>query len=108
MSGTLHDLKVAISQSLALGEIPPHQQRIFHLGRELKSSGRSLENLGVGRLGVTVLHVHASIQEARTILRPKKIKERAQVVDLVDDSDDDCVVVDEAAAKKSKKRRRAA
>jgi hypothetical protein len=34
--------------------------RIFHLGRELKTAGRSLETLGVGREGFTVLHVHAT------------------------------------------------
>jgi hypothetical protein len=34
--------------------------RIFHLGRELKTAGRSLETLGVGREGFTVLHVHST------------------------------------------------
>jgi hypothetical protein len=34
--------------------------RIFHLGRELKTAGRSLETLGVGREGFTVLHVHTT------------------------------------------------
>ena len=50
---------MAIAQSTDLGKIPVDRQRIFHLGRELKTAGRSLEALGVGRLGATVLHVHA-------------------------------------------------
>jgi hypothetical protein len=38
---------------------PPVHLRIFHLGRELKSSGRSLEKLGVGRYrNNMILHVH--------------------------------------------------
>lgn len=38
---------------------PPVQLRIFHLGRELKSGGRSLDKLGVGRFrNNTILHVH--------------------------------------------------
>jgi hypothetical protein len=42
--------------------IPVDSQRIFHLGRELKTLGRSLEALGVGRftgINRTVIHVHA-------------------------------------------------
>jgi hypothetical protein len=57
---TLKDLKVAISQSGELGNIPVERMRLFHFGRELKTSGRSLEALGVGREGFTVLHVHAT------------------------------------------------
>ena len=56
---TLKQVKAAIAQSEKLGQIPVSQQRIFHLGRELKTAGRSLETLGVGRLGITILHVHA-------------------------------------------------
>ena len=57
---TLKQVKVAIAASEKLGQIPIAQQRIFHLGRELKTLGRSLETLGVGRMGFTVLHVHAA------------------------------------------------
>jgi hypothetical protein len=63
LKDTLRDLKVAISQSTALGKIPVDCQRIFHLGRELKTPGRTLEALGVGRfqgLNKTVIHVHAT------------------------------------------------
>lgn len=65
-SSTLKDLKVAIAHSTALGNIPVNNQRIFHLGRELKTAGRSLETLGVGRLGITVLHVHAVPTASKT------------------------------------------
>lgn len=34
------------------------EQRIFFLGRELKSPKRSLSSLGVGNLGIFVLHLH--------------------------------------------------
>jgi hypothetical protein len=67
LNGTLRDLKVAISQSAVLGTIPIDRQRVFHLGRELKTLGRSLESLGVGRFlqnGTgdlrTVVHVHVT------------------------------------------------
>ena len=33
-------------------------QRIFYMGRELKSGGRSLLKLGLGRFNNNVLHVH--------------------------------------------------
>jgi hypothetical protein len=65
-STTLRDLKVSISRSITLGMIPMNQQRIFHFGRELKTLGRTLDALGVGRLlkdkktnATIVIHVHA-------------------------------------------------
>jgi hypothetical protein len=61
LSGTLKDLKGAIAQSAALGNVPVERQRIFYLGRELKTSGRSLHRLRVGVLAeIFVLHLHAA------------------------------------------------
>ena len=69
---TLKQVKAAIAQSEKLGQIPVSQQRIFHLGRELKTAGRSLETLGVGRLGITILHVHAVPSKAAASSHNKK------------------------------------
>jgi hypothetical protein len=134
LKGTLRDLKVAISQSTVLGMIPVDRQRIFHLGRELKSLGRSLEALGVGRfhgLNKTVIHVHATpsgfatnpsmptistvaapqrrrnAQAARKSLAVHRPTGEPEVVNL--DSDDDDVVVSidvDSTTSQQKKRRR--
>ncbi|MCP4748816.1 MAG: hypothetical protein GY874_22195, partial [Desulfobacteraceae bacterium] len=52
LSSTLSTLKQSINSDPNLGPISPSQQRLFHLGRELKSSNRSLEALGIGRFRV--------------------------------------------------------
>lgn len=39
-------------------DVPVARQRLFYLGRELKSSGRSLSSLGLGKYSVSVLHLH--------------------------------------------------
>ena len=49
MSKSLNDLKDSIAKSTAFGPLPRDKQRIFHLGRELKTGGRSLSALGLGR-----------------------------------------------------------
>ena len=115
--------------------VPIAQQRIFHLGRELKTLGRSLESLGVGRMGITVLHVHAvpstksstevlpantvpprrRQQKASTSLRPPNAvcinpASASEVVDLAgddvdEDNDDGVVVLDEIAPSRSQRRR---
>ena len=36
---------------------PVERQRLFHLGRELKSGGRSLCNLGLGRFNNRIIHL---------------------------------------------------
>ena len=45
-------------QVLECTSIPVEHQRIFCMGREMKTNGRSLETLGVGRFGIMVIHVH--------------------------------------------------
>mmetsp|Transcript_24197 Transcript_24197/g.36931 ORF Transcript_24197/g.36931 Transcript_24197/m.36931 type:complete len:184 (+) Transcript_24197:127-678(+) len=61
-SSTLTTLKEKINSDPKLGPIKPTQQRLFHLGRELKSSNRSLEALGIGRLHVFTVHLHAGLE----------------------------------------------
>jgi hypothetical protein len=131
---SLAKLKNTIAGSPKLGSIPAQFQRLFHLGRELKTAGRSLEALGVGRFGVFVVHVHstmspeklaatAAAQQQQHVLEivespvpppPRhtnntKPQRSMSIVDLADDSsdddsDDDCVVVEEAPASKRKRR----
>ena len=55
---TLTTLKETINSDPTLGPIGPSNQRLFHLGRELKSSNRSLETLGIGRFNVFTVHLH--------------------------------------------------
>ncbi|GKY96429.1 hypothetical protein MPSEU_000602400 [Mayamaea pseudoterrestris] len=55
---TLSDLKDAIAVSKKLGCVPAADQRIFYLGRELKSN-RSLEKLLGHQHGVNVIHFMA-------------------------------------------------
>merc|ERR1712179_724717 len=73
-----------LAKSQTLGRIPVNNQRIFYLGRELKTSGRSLHSLGVGRLGVNVLHVHSSVVN---------VAGRRKEISVDDDDDDDVVEV---------------
>jgi hypothetical protein len=65
-SKSLKDLKTAISESKALGQPAPADQRIFHMGRELKSNGRTLEKLGFCKWGIPVVHVHARADASTT------------------------------------------
>ncbi len=55
LSSTLNALKDLVNS--ALGPIERNQQRIFYLGRELKSGNRSLTALGVGNHGVYTVHL---------------------------------------------------
>ena len=63
MSSTLSNLKETISHTPSICEefpIQPKYQRLFHLGRELKSSKRSLKALGFGRHGTYLVHLHST------------------------------------------------
>ena len=55
---SLAALKKMIAHNAALGNIPKQHQRLLYLGKELKDAGHSLQKLGVGNFGVTVVHVH--------------------------------------------------
>jgi len=59
LSSTLNALKDAINTNQTLGPIKRNQQRLFHLGRELKSGNRSLSALGIGKHNVFSIHLHS-------------------------------------------------
>lgn len=82
--------------------------RVFHLGRELKSGGRSLETLGIGRFRNFIVHVHVAAgvvrrsneqqraSRKRTPVAAAAVMDKQQpvvVVDLLHDSDDEVAVV---------------
>lgn len=55
----LNDLKKKLSEEKYFGHVAATcRQRIFYLGRELKSGGRSLCNLGLGKFNNNVLHLY--------------------------------------------------
>ena len=108
---SLNDLKTAISQSPKLGSIPPKNQRLFFLGRELKTNGRSLEGLGVGNFGIHAVHLHSSLpsepqapKNKRSVQKSVAQKQQQQpyVVDLAESSDDDdeCIIVEDPPSKR--------
>jgi hypothetical protein len=57
LSSTLNALKESINSDMTLGPIKREQQRLFYLGRELKSGNRTLSALGVGSHGVYSFHL---------------------------------------------------
>mmetsp|Transcript_22440 Transcript_22440/g.53341 ORF Transcript_22440/g.53341 Transcript_22440/m.53341 type:complete len:193 (+) Transcript_22440:146-724(+) len=58
-STKLSELKAMLSHDKYFGsKAPVMRQRIFHLGRELKSGGRSLHNLGLGRFNNHIIHLY--------------------------------------------------
>jgi len=92
LSSTLNGLKDAIHSDRTLGPLRRDQQRLFHLGRELKSGNRSLSALGIGKHGIFSIHLHS--------LKPKTVVDlelSSEEADDDDDVDDD----DENNAKKS-------
>mmetsp|Transcript_27218 Transcript_27218/g.40235 ORF Transcript_27218/g.40235 Transcript_27218/m.40235 type:complete len:202 (+) Transcript_27218:65-670(+) len=56
LSASLGDLKDEIAKK---GPSPEYQ-RIFHFGRELKTSGRSLSALGFGKFGSYLIHLFST------------------------------------------------
>jgi len=59
-STKLVDLKHKLAEDKYFGSkvAPVNRQRIFYLGRELKSGGRSLSNLGLGKYSNKILHLY--------------------------------------------------
>mmetsp|Transcript_13189 Transcript_13189/g.24757 ORF Transcript_13189/g.24757 Transcript_13189/m.24757 type:complete len:251 (+) Transcript_13189:219-971(+) len=49
---------LATENHFGLSGAPVERQRIFYMGRELKSGGRSLASLGLGKFDNNVLHLH--------------------------------------------------
>mmetsp|Transcript_27217 Transcript_27217/g.31059 ORF Transcript_27217/g.31059 Transcript_27217/m.31059 type:complete len:133 (+) Transcript_27217:202-600(+) len=96
-------------------ELESPNSRIFHLGRELRSGGRSLEKLGVGKFRNFNLHiVYPSKQNEQQKQRQymltqgvvqlaRPYKQEVTVVDLLGDDDEDEVeVVDPPPSKRPK------
>lgn len=97
LSSNLNALKDAISADKSLGPIKRNQQRLFHLGKELKIN-RTLEDLGIGNYNVFSIHLHSlapktydlqSDDEDTKQSVPKKKKRKStndgSVVDLAGD-----------------------
>ncbi|KAL7467815.1 hypothetical protein ACHAXS_008048 [Conticribra weissflogii] len=78
---TLNALKDVIHTHPDLGPIQRKHQRLFHMGRELKSGNRSLKALGVGKFSVFLIHLHS--------LAPKTFDLQSDDDDNDDDDDDD-------------------
>jgi hypothetical protein len=80
----LNNLKDAISNDPNLGPLNREQQRLFHLGKEVKSGNRSLNAIGIGKFRVFSVHLHS--------LRPKTYElndsDEDDVVDVTDSSRD--------------------
>jgi hypothetical protein len=103
LSTKLGELKEALADEDFFGPISLDRQRIFHLGRELKSGGRSLLKLGLGRFNNHVLHLHIRPVPGSTVLGTTKrrrttastsVKTNNTVIDLLDDSDDEAELLD--------------
>jgi len=90
LAASLNVLKDEVSRS-NLGPVDRQHQRLFHLGRELKSGRRSLLSLGVGRFGNFLIHLHST--------QPKTFELSSDEDEDDDDDDDDSdVVVEEVVA----------
>ena len=119
-------MKDCISSS-EFGPVNRHHQRLFHLGRELKSGRKSLLSLGVGKFDNFLLHLHSTApktidlslhddggDKVRNNRHKMTRKRNTGVIDLVDDEDscnddnDDVEVVDQNKniSSQSQKRRR--
>jgi hypothetical protein len=59
LSSKLGELKDELGSEDFFGPLSPNHQRLFYLGRELKTKGRSLSQLGLGRFKSNrILHLH--------------------------------------------------
>ena len=59
LSSSLNALRDAIATDGTLGPMKRNEQRLFYLGRELKTGNRTLSALGIGNHNVFVLHLHS-------------------------------------------------
>jgi len=78
LSSSLNDLKDKISESDDFGPLPRGSQRIFHLGRELKTGGRSLAALGVGRFKVFTVHLFSKEGRASSVEESGKRRKKGK------------------------------
>lgn len=123
----MHTLKDLINTS-PLGPVDRSEQRLFHLGKEMKGNGRNLEVLGIGNYNVFSIHLHSTRPKVNELLesddddddvvavvdvtesnrrvgtRNNNRKREDPVVDLLDsDSDDDIEVVQVTGNKRQRK-----
>ena len=127
-STTLHALKDLINNS-PLGPVDRSEQRLFHLGKEMKGNNSNLEGLGIGNFNVFSIHLHSTRPKVNELLesdeeedddvievvdvterdsrgggRNNNRKREDAVVDLLDsDSDDDIEVVQVTGNKRRRK-----
>jgi len=99
---TLRELKMLIQNEF---NIEPLGQRLFYLGRELKSNGRSLGNIGFGNYKNTFIHLvsnktgkggiiaRGSRTGTEVISQPARSVNLTDVILLDDDDDDDEVEI---------------
>lgn len=89
LNSTLTNLKQKINSDPNLGPLSPSQQRLFHLGRELKSANRSLEALGIGRFRVFTVHLHAVVKSGKASAKAVAVYSGSE-----EEDDNDVQVVD--------------
>lgn len=109
LSKTLGELKEILAKEFDIAS--DESQRIFYMGRELKSGGRSLQKLGLGRFNNNVLHVHippappppeerkatGSGTKRRRVAKQDTVSPRTNstncdgegIIEIVDESDDE-------------------
>jgi hypothetical protein len=90
---SLNDLKAEITKSKSIckdGPILSNHQRLFHLGRELKTGNRTLSCLGIGRLS-TVIHLFCTQPQIKSVNKKNKdsIRDGKEVNDVIVLNDED-------------------
>jgi hypothetical protein len=96
-SQTLSDLKNAIAASNKLGNVPAGDQRVFYLGRELKTLNRTLTKVLGRQHGVNVIHfmaIHRNQQSGAKEQTQDGKASRVAAAQADDDDDDDIEVID--------------
>ncbi|EJK44228.1 hypothetical protein THAOC_37252 [Thalassiosira oceanica] len=68
LSCTLNGLKDRINSDKILGPATRDQQRLFHLGKELKHGNQSLEQSGIGNFKVYSVHLHSLAPKTVSLL----------------------------------------
>ena len=68
LSCTLNGLKDRINSDKILGPARRDQQRLFHLGKELKHGNQSLEQSGIGNFRVYSVHLHSLAPKTVSLL----------------------------------------
>jgi hypothetical protein len=91
-------LKNAIAASSKLGNVPSDDQRVFYLGRELKTLNRTLTKVLGRQHGVNVIHFMATYRNQQSGAKEQKHASKASRLAAAqaddDDDDDDIEVID--------------